>query len=205
ELYLVLHLMIAGRLRWRPPRGRIPARRGIAALDFPTGTLLVTEAGTRKRASLHLVEGAQALAALAPARAEAPAAALPRSRLPRAAHRPRRQRDQLLRALPDGRRAPRRPVALPAPQERLAAEPRGDGSGAGSLSVQRSATQAPPARASTLPITAAGTPAAARAARTRGAVAAGTAARSPPEVCGSQATSARSAGTPGAISTSSAS
>ena len=80
ELYLVLHLMIAGRLRWRPPRGRIPARRGIAALDFPTGTLLVTEAGTRKRASLHLVEGAQALAALDPGGVEVLEADLPRFR-----------------------------------------------------------------------------------------------------------------------------
>ena len=80
ELYLVLHLMIAGRLRWRPPRGRIPARRGIAALDFPTGTLLVTEAGTRKRASLHLVEGAQALAALDPGGVEVLEADLPRLR-----------------------------------------------------------------------------------------------------------------------------
>jgi len=66
ELSLVLHLMIAGRLRWRPPRARVPGRLGIAALDFPAGTLLVTEAGTRKRASLHLVQGADALAALDP-------------------------------------------------------------------------------------------------------------------------------------------
>ena len=66
ELYLVLHLMIAGRLHWRPPRARIPGKLGIAALDFPTGTLLVTEAGTRKRASLHLARGADALAALDP-------------------------------------------------------------------------------------------------------------------------------------------
>ena len=80
ELYLVLHLMIAGRLHWRPPRGRIPARRGIAALDFPPGTLLVTEAGTRKRASLHLVEGAQALAALDPGGVEVLEADLPRFR-----------------------------------------------------------------------------------------------------------------------------
>jgi formamidopyrimidine-DNA glycosylase len=66
ELSLVLHLMIAGRLRWRPPRARVPGRLGIAALDFPAGTLLVTEAGTRKRASMHLVQGADALAALDP-------------------------------------------------------------------------------------------------------------------------------------------
>jgi len=66
ELSLVLHLMIAGRLRWRPPRARVPGRLGLAALDFPAGTLLVTETGTRKRASLHLVQGADALAALDP-------------------------------------------------------------------------------------------------------------------------------------------
>ena len=80
ELYLVLHLMIAGRLHWRPPRGRIPGKLGIAALDFPTGTLLVTEAGTRKRASLHLIRGADALAALDPGGLEVLEADLPRFR-----------------------------------------------------------------------------------------------------------------------------
>jgi formamidopyrimidine-DNA glycosylase len=62
ELYVVLHLMIAGRLHWKPPSARLPGRRGLGALDFPNGTLLVTEAGTRKRATLHLVQGAAALA-----------------------------------------------------------------------------------------------------------------------------------------------
>ena len=84
ELSLVLHLMIAGRLRWRPPRARVPGRLGIAALDFPAGTLLVTEAGTRKRASLHLVQGADALAALDPGGLEVlkrtPPPSAPRSR-----------------------------------------------------------------------------------------------------------------------------
>jgi len=80
ELFLVLHLMIAGRLHWRPPRGRIPGRLGIAALDFPAGTLLVTEAGTRKRASLHLARGADALAALDPGGLEVLEADLPRFR-----------------------------------------------------------------------------------------------------------------------------
>ena len=61
ELFLVLHLMIAGRLRWREPDAMIPGRLGQAALDFPTGTLLITEAGTQKRASLHLVRGEAAL------------------------------------------------------------------------------------------------------------------------------------------------
>ena len=63
DLFLVLHLMIAGRLRWKPPRTPIPGRLGLAAFDFPTGTLLLTEAGSRKRASLHVVAGAAALAA----------------------------------------------------------------------------------------------------------------------------------------------
>ena len=62
ERYAVLHLMIAGRLRWRAPGAAIPGRAGLAAFDFPGGTLLFTEAGVKHRASLHLVRGAQALA-----------------------------------------------------------------------------------------------------------------------------------------------
>jgi len=61
ELFLVLHLMIAGRLQWRGPGAAIPARIGAAAFDFENGTLLFTEAGTKKRASLHVVRGAAAL------------------------------------------------------------------------------------------------------------------------------------------------
>ena len=64
RLFMVFHLMIAGRLRWKDkPGARLPGRLGQAAFDFPAGTLLLTEAGTRKRASLHLVRGEQALAA----------------------------------------------------------------------------------------------------------------------------------------------
>ncbi len=63
DLFIVLHLMIAGRLHWRPPGAGIPGRIGLAAFDFPVGTLVVTEAGTKKRASLHLVRGADALSA----------------------------------------------------------------------------------------------------------------------------------------------
>ncbi len=63
ELYLVLHLMVAGRLRWRPPGARPPGRIGLAALDFPRGTLVVTEAGKKQRASLYVVAGAETLAA----------------------------------------------------------------------------------------------------------------------------------------------
>jgi formamidopyrimidine-DNA glycosylase len=63
DLHLVLHLMRAGRLRWLKPEAKQPARIALAALDFPSGTLLITEAGTRRRAALHLVSGAQSLAA----------------------------------------------------------------------------------------------------------------------------------------------
>ena len=63
DVFLVLHLMIAGRLRWRDPGAAVPRRLGLAAFDFPAGALLLTEAGTRKRASLHVVRGAAALAA----------------------------------------------------------------------------------------------------------------------------------------------
>ncbi|MCY3600738.1 MAG: formamidopyrimidine-DNA glycosylase [Gemmatimonadetes bacterium] len=62
ELWLVLHLMIAGRLRWRDPGVTIPRRLGLAAFDFADGSLLLTEAGTKRRASLHVVRGAEALA-----------------------------------------------------------------------------------------------------------------------------------------------
>jgi formamidopyrimidine-DNA glycosylase len=65
ELFLVFHLMIAGRLHWRSPAAPIPGKVGLAAFDFPTGTLILTEAGTKKRASLHAVRGAGALAAFA--------------------------------------------------------------------------------------------------------------------------------------------
>jgi formamidopyrimidine-DNA glycosylase len=66
HLFLVLHLMVAGRLRWRPAGAAIPGRNGLAAFDFAAGTLLLTEASTKKRASLALVRGEAALAALDP-------------------------------------------------------------------------------------------------------------------------------------------
>ena len=62
ELFCVLHLMIAGRLHWRKPGARLPAKLGLAAFDFPGGTLVLTEAGSKKRASLHLVAGVDELA-----------------------------------------------------------------------------------------------------------------------------------------------
>jgi len=61
ERFLVLHLMIAGRLQWCEPGRKLPGKRGLAALDFPSGSLLITEAGSKKRASLHLVRGQQRL------------------------------------------------------------------------------------------------------------------------------------------------
>jgi formamidopyrimidine-DNA glycosylase len=63
DLFLVFHLMISGRLRWLPPDAKIPARLGLAGFDFPNGTLVLTEASTQKRASLHLVRGRDSLQA----------------------------------------------------------------------------------------------------------------------------------------------
>jgi formamidopyrimidine-DNA glycosylase len=63
DLHLVLHLMIAGRLRWKRKGAALPAKRAHAAFDFEHGTLLLTEASPRKRATLHLVQGAAGLAA----------------------------------------------------------------------------------------------------------------------------------------------
>jgi len=63
DLFLVIHLMIAGRLRWKEKGAKVPGKLGLAAFDFTRGTLILTEASTRKRASLHLVRGAEALKA----------------------------------------------------------------------------------------------------------------------------------------------
>jgi formamidopyrimidine-DNA glycosylase len=63
ELFLVIHLMIAGRFRWGKPGAGLPGKIGLAAFDFPAGTLLLTEASAKKRASLHVVAGADGLAA----------------------------------------------------------------------------------------------------------------------------------------------
>ena len=63
DLFLVLHLMIAGRLRWLAKTAKLPGRITQAVLEFPTGRLAFTEAGTRRRASLHVVQGREALAA----------------------------------------------------------------------------------------------------------------------------------------------
>ena len=62
DLFLVFHLMIAGRFRWRPPAAQIPGKIGLLAIDFEHGTLILTEAGSRRRASLHVVAGRAGLA-----------------------------------------------------------------------------------------------------------------------------------------------
>ena len=61
ELFVVMHLMIAGRLRWRAPDAKIPTKLALASFQFPTGVLVLTEAGRTRRASLHLVSGERAL------------------------------------------------------------------------------------------------------------------------------------------------
>jgi formamidopyrimidine-DNA glycosylase len=62
ELFLVFHLMIAGRFTWKPAGADIPGKVGLLALDFEHGTLILTEAGSKRRASLHVVQGVDALA-----------------------------------------------------------------------------------------------------------------------------------------------
>jgi formamidopyrimidine-DNA glycosylase len=66
DLWLVLHLMIAGRLHWRTPGAKLAGRNNLAAFDFPNGSLVLTEAGTKRRASLHVVKGEEALRSVDP-------------------------------------------------------------------------------------------------------------------------------------------
>ncbi len=66
DLWLVLHLMIAGRLHWRPRQTKLAGRRSLAAFDFPSGSLVLTEAGTKHRASLHVVTGEEGLRSIDP-------------------------------------------------------------------------------------------------------------------------------------------
>jgi formamidopyrimidine-DNA glycosylase len=61
DLWLVIHLMIAGRLHWRPPQAKLSGRNALLALDFSDGALVLTEAGSKRRASLHVLRGEQAL------------------------------------------------------------------------------------------------------------------------------------------------
>jgi formamidopyrimidine-DNA glycosylase len=63
ELFLIIHLMIAGRFRWLAAGAKVPGKIGLAALDFPNGTLVLTEAGSKRRASMHIVRGAAAVRA----------------------------------------------------------------------------------------------------------------------------------------------
>jgi formamidopyrimidine-DNA glycosylase len=61
DLWLVLHLMIAGRLHWKPPGAKLAGRNALAAFDFPSGSLVLTEAGSKRRASLHVFSGEEGL------------------------------------------------------------------------------------------------------------------------------------------------
>lgn len=66
DLWLVLHLMIAGRLHWRPPQAKLAGRQALAAFDFPAGSLVLTEAGSKRRASLYVLHGEEALRTIDP-------------------------------------------------------------------------------------------------------------------------------------------
>jgi formamidopyrimidine-DNA glycosylase len=66
DIWLVLHLMIAGRLHWRPQQAKLAGRNALAAFDFPTGSLLLTEAGSKRRASLHVLRGEEGLDSVDP-------------------------------------------------------------------------------------------------------------------------------------------
>jgi formamidopyrimidine-DNA glycosylase len=66
DLWLVLHLMIAGRLHWRPPHAKLAGRQTLAAFDFPGGSLSLTEAGAKRRASLHILSGEEGLLSVDP-------------------------------------------------------------------------------------------------------------------------------------------
>jgi formamidopyrimidine-DNA glycosylase len=66
DLWLVLHLMIAGRLHWKPPNAKLAGRNALAAFDFPNGSLTLTEAGSKRRASLHVVRGEEGLYSIDP-------------------------------------------------------------------------------------------------------------------------------------------
>jgi formamidopyrimidine-DNA glycosylase len=66
DIWLVLHLMIAGRLHWRAPHAKLAGRNSLAAFDFPTGSLVLTEAGSKRRASLHVLAGEDGLRSIDP-------------------------------------------------------------------------------------------------------------------------------------------
>jgi len=66
DLWLALHLMIAGRLHWRGPAAKLAGRQSLAAFDFPNGSLVLTEAGAKRRASLHILSGEESLRSVDP-------------------------------------------------------------------------------------------------------------------------------------------
>jgi formamidopyrimidine-DNA glycosylase len=99
DLFMVLHLMVAGRLRWHEERKTIPAKIGLAAFDFTSGTVLLTEAGSKRRASLHVVSGEEALTVLNPGGIEVAEATLADFTAAL-----RAERHTLKRALTDARR-----------------------------------------------------------------------------------------------------
>ena len=96
ELFLVLHLMVAGRLRWFEGKTRLPGKIALAALDFDSGTLVFTEAGTKRRASIHLVQGEAAMNVL-----HAGGMEVLESELPAFAQRLKAENHTLKRALTD--------------------------------------------------------------------------------------------------------
>jgi formamidopyrimidine-DNA glycosylase len=96
DYFVVLHLMIAGRLRWREHGAAIPGKVGLAAFDFPTGTAVLTEQGAKRQASIHLIAGAANLASLDPGGLE-----VLDSSVPEFAERLTRENHTLKRALTD--------------------------------------------------------------------------------------------------------
>ena len=80
DLWIVIHLMIAGRLHWRAPGAKLSGRNALAAFDFAEGSLVLTEAGTKRRASLHIVAGEQGLRAMDPGGIEVLSSTLPEFR-----------------------------------------------------------------------------------------------------------------------------
>lgn len=110
DLFLVVHLMIAGRLAWAAKGAKVPGRVGLAAFDFSTGTLLFREASTKKRASLHLVRGAAGLAEHDRGGLEVQEATLAefRAALARENHTIMRMRGNRYPARPSGRSCPSR-------------------------------------------------------------------------------------------------
>jgi formamidopyrimidine-DNA glycosylase len=66
DIWLIIHLMIAGRLHWKPPQAKLAGRNSLAAFDFPNGSLVLTEAGSKRRASLHVLRGEEGLNSIDP-------------------------------------------------------------------------------------------------------------------------------------------